>query len=146
MIDPVDKRIAELEKELAALRRQKLARLQSEIAALEASLTGGETPAPAPAAKGGKSAKKATKGWVADVLGASTESGPKKRGRRKGKFIPDEEALARLTKVVKAAGKDGISARQASASTGIFYPRAIGLMDANFEKSGTGKWTRYSSK
>lgn len=146
MIDPVDKRIAELEKELAALRRQKLARLQSEIAALEASLTGGETPAPAPTAKGGKSAKKATKGWVADVLGASTESGPKKRGRRKGKFIPDEDALARLTKVIKAAGKNGISARQASASTGIFYPRAISLMDANFAKSGTGKWTRYNSK
>jgi hypothetical protein len=50
-----------------------------------------------------------------------------------------------LSRVVSSAGKEGISARKASQLSGIFYPRAIKLMDDHFKKSGSGKWTRYSA-
>jgi len=53
--------------------------------------------------------------------------------------------MSDLAKAVKGAGKEGVSARAASQASGVFYPRAIKLMDQNFRKSGSGKWTRYSA-
>ena len=144
-MDSIDKQIADLERQLAALRRQKLSQLQSEMAALQAALSG-EAEAPAPARRGRKP-KAESKGWAASIGTSSAPSkGPKKRGRKRGKQVPDEEALASLTKAVVAAGADGISARNAAETSGVFYPRAIKLMDANFKKSGSGKWTRYRVK
>jgi len=159
MSDEIDRRIAGLEKELAGLRRQKLAGLQSQVAALEASL--GSTAEPVTRRRGRPPGKAAAgpakrgrpagsgKGWAAALSTdpeAFTGAPRKRRGRKRGKHIGDADALAMLTKVVTATGKEGISARKAAQTSGIFYPRAISLMDKNFKKSGSGKWTRYTSK
>jgi len=158
MSESIDKRIAELEKELAGLRRQKLAELQVQMAALEASLTGAPAPAAAAAPRKGRppgsGAKgkrpKITTGWAADLSAkpqkASATDDGKGRGRPRGKRVSDEDALAKITKIVAAAGKDGTSARKVSLASGLFYPRVITLMDGNFKKSGEGKWTRYTVK
>ncbi len=154
MSELIDKRIAELEKELTALRRQKLAGLQEQMAALEASLTGAPAAAPRQgrppnsAAKGKK--QKATRGWASDLgtkpQTASTRKTAKGRGRPRGKRVSDEDALNKITKIVAAAGKEGTSARNVSLASGLFYPRVIALMDGKFKKSGAGKWTRYTVK
>ena len=153
MSEFIDKRIAELEKELAGLRRQKLAELQVQMAALEASLTGAPAAAPRqgrPPGSGAKGKKlKATKGWATD-LAAKPQAAAKEpgqgRGRPRGKRVSDEDALAKITKIVTAAGKEGTSARNVSLASGLFYPRVIALMDGKFKKSGAGKWTRYTVK
>ncbi len=149
MNESIDRRIAELERELAGLRRQKLSELQSQVAALQASIgSGGAVSAGRPAGRKPGRPPKASKGWAASALadaGAYEAAPRKRRGRKRGKHIPDNEALALLSKVVASSGKEGVSARQASQLSGIFYPRAIKLMDENFKKSGSGKWTRYSA-
>ncbi|HEX2750858.1 MAG TPA: hypothetical protein VHM91_22825 [Verrucomicrobiales bacterium] len=145
MNESIDRRIAELEKELAGLRRQKLSELQSQVAALQASI--GSTGVASAGRKPGRPPK-ASKGWAAGAMadaGAYDAAPRKRRGRKRGKHVPDSDALAQLAKVVASAGKDGVSARQASQISGIFYPRAIKLMDDNFKKSGSGKWTRYTA-
>ncbi len=154
MNELIDKRIAELEKELAGLRRQKLAELQEQMAALEASLTGAPAAAPRKGRPPGSGAKgkrqKATAGWAADLDArpqtASAGESAKGRGRPPGKRVSDDAALAKITRIVAAAGKDGTSARKVSQASGLFYPRVITLMDGNFKKSGEGKWTRYTVK
>ena len=106
-------------------------------------------PAAAPAARRGRPAKAEGKGWASAVAAdpdAFASVPRKKRGRKRGKHISDDEVLSQLQEVVSAAGKDGISARQAAQQAGVFYPRAIAVMDANFKKSGAGKWTRYTVK
>lgn len=152
----IDKRISVLEKELADLRRHKLAALQSEVAALQASLSSddgatarrGRPPGAPSAPRRGRPPKAESRGWATtistDPAAFSSTAPRKKRGRKRGKHIPDEEALSMLSQAVGAAGPDGISARQASQLSGVFYPRAITLMDKNFKKSGSGKWTRYT--
>jgi hypothetical protein len=147
MNESIDRRIADLERELAGLRRQKLAELQNQMAALQASLSSGGAPVSrgTPGRKPGRPPK-AAKGWASGVPAGGFDAAPRKRrGRKRGKHVPDSDALAVLTKVVSSAGKEGISARQASQLSGIFYPRAIKLMDDNFRKSGSGKWTRYTA-
>ena len=160
MSESIDKRISDLEKELAGLRRQKLAELQIQMAALEASLTGAPaatataTAAPRKGRPPGSGAKgkrpKITTGWAADLtakpLKASATDDGKGRGRPRGKRVSDEDALAKITRIVAAAGKEGTSARKVSLASGLFYPRVITLMDGNFKKSGEGKWTRYTVK
>ena len=138
MSDQIDRDIAGLEKELAGLRRQKLAELQSQVAALQAALGGEESAAPRRGRPPGKAA--------AANSDAVAPARRKRRGRKLGKRITDADALAKLTKVVSAAGKEGVSAVQASQSSGVSYPRAIGLMDKHFKKSGSGRWTRYTLK
>jgi hypothetical protein len=73
-------------------------------------------------------------------------SGPRKRGRRPGKRVPDEAVLPSIARLVGAAGKEGVSARKVSQATGIFYPRVVKLMDQNFKKTGERKWSRYHLK
>ena len=158
MNDYIDKRIAELEKELAALRRQKLAALQSQVALLQASLTGAPESAPlkaapvkasASAAPSGKR-KKITQGWAAELTAnplAFADQPRKGRGRPKGKRMSEEDAMALITRLVAAAGKDGTSARKVSKASGLFYPRVLELIDnEKFKKTGEGKWTRYTLK
>jgi hypothetical protein len=142
MNESIDRRIADLEKELAGLRRQKLAELQTQVAALQASIDSGGA-APEKGRRPGRPPK-AGKGWATGTPDADSGT-RKRRGRKRGKHVPDSDALAMLAKVVGSTGKDGISARKASQLSGIFYPRAIKLMDDNFKKSGSGKWTRYTT-
>ena len=156
MSEFIDKRIADLEKELAGLRRQKLTELQTQVAALQASLSGAPEAGPRKGrppgsgnAKGKGKRQAATQGWAAELATdpkAFAAKPGKKRGRPRGKRISDEDALARVTKLVTAAGKDGTSARKVAIASGLFYPRVIEIMDANFKKSGEGKWTRYTVK
>jgi hypothetical protein len=152
MSDDIDRRIASLEKELAGLRRQKLAALQSQVAVLEASLGSAEAVAPRggrPPGKRGRKPGAGGKGWAAAISSepqAAAGGRRKRRGRKRGKHISDEDALSMIQKVVSGAGSDGVSARQASMASGIFYPRAITIMDKHFKKRGSGKWTRYTSK
>lgn len=134
MSELLDRRINELEHELAQLKRKKMALLQTEMAKLQADISG-TRPA------------KESRGWVADLMpqnasgtGAPTSSGG---GRRR---MSDEEVLERLRGAVAAAGEEGISARQAAMDTGVFYLRAIKIMDDHFNKKGSGKWTRYTLK
>jgi len=158
MSEQIDRAIAELEKQLADLRRRKLSELQSQVAALQASLDGEERSAPrrgrppgkaapVPAKRGpaGKTSKGCASAVAADPS-AFAASPRKGRGRKRGKRIGDADAIAMLSKTVSAAGSDGVSARQAAQSSGVFYPRAIGLMGKHFKKSGSGKWTRYTLK
>ncbi len=141
MNDPIDKRIAEIEKELSGLRRQKLSELQTQMAALQASIGSPALPEPRKARPG----RPASKGWAAEIQSSPAGPQPKPRGRKRGKHVPDEEALKKLSTVVKGAGSDGISARSAAQIAGVFYPRAIKLLNENFRKSGSGKWTRYAA-
>lgn len=157
MNDFIDKRIAELEKELVGLRRQKLVALQSQVALLQASLTGAPesppfkaaSPKASPAAAPSGKRQKITKGWAAELEAnpfAFADQPRKKRGRPKGKRMSDEDAMTMITQLVAAAGKEGTSARKVAKASGLFYPRVIELMADKFNKTGEGKWTRYSLK
>lgn len=128
----LDKQIAQLEGKLGELRKKKLSLLQERyqeaeraMQMLQSSIKGG----PVLANFAGRSSKS-----------ISTKGGP--RGPR----LSEEEVVERLTKVVKAAGEEGISARSAAEEAGVFYLRAIKVMDANFKKTGVAKWTRYRLK
>ena len=154
MSEIIDRRIAELEKELAGLRRQKLTELQTQVAALQASMRGAPEAAPRKGRPPGSGAGKAkgkrqklTQGWAAEMKAnpqAFAGKGGQRRGRPLGKRVSDEDALARIRKLIVAAGKEGISARKVSLASKLFYPRVITLMDDNFTKGGQGKWTRYT--
>lgn len=136
MSELLDRRINELEHELAQLKRKKMALLQTEMARLQADITG-TRPA------------KENRGWVADLVpqdnGGASE--PIRNiistGRRR---MSEDEVLERLRGAVAASGDEGISARQAAMDTGVFYLRAIKVMDEHFVKKGSGKWTRYTLK
>ena len=82
---------------------------------------------------------------LANFTGRSSKASAVKGGPR-GPRLSEEEVVERLTKVVKAAGEEGISARSAAEEAGVFYLRAIKVMDANFKKTGVAKWTRYRVK
>ncbi|MDB6070195.1 MAG: hypothetical protein JWL81_1366 [Verrucomicrobiales bacterium] len=139
--DLIDRRISELESELAKLRQRKVAQLREELSRLESDLSGVRT-------------TRATKGWAAELTtpastAPATDAAPiysyrKSNGR--GKRLPEEEVVERLRRVVAAAGSEGISARAAAQDAGVFYLRAIKAMDGNFIKKGSGKWTRYTTK
>ena len=144
MTEQIDKRIAALEQEIAELKRQKLAILQRQVAEIQSSLSG--APAAAPAVKAARGTKAAKPEKAAKPAKPAKAGGPKRRGRRPGKRIPDEVALANIKKLVVAAGKEGISGRKVSQETGLFYQRVVGLLDANFKKTGERKWTRYFAK
>jgi hypothetical protein len=141
MNESIDGRIADLERELSSLRRQKLAELQSQMAVLQASIGGSEVPA-FRAATRGRPRKEA---WTPGGQDVATSTQPKRRGRKREKQIPDADAVAALARAVQTGGNEGVSARQASQLSGIAYPRAIKLMDQNFRKSGRGKGTRYTA-
>ena len=140
MSEQIDKEIAGLEKELAGLRRQKLAELQSQVAALQAALGGDESVAPRRGRPRGKTAA------AAGNSDAVAPARRKRRGRKLGKRITDADALAKLSKVISAAGSEGVSGKKAAQTSGVSYPRAIGLMDKHFKKRGSGRWTRYSRR
>ena len=100
-------------------------------------------------AKRGRPAGRASKGWAAAAAADSpaiVAAPRKRRGRKLGKRIADADALPMLSKVVSAAGSEGVSAVQASQSSGVSYPRAISLMGKHFKKHGSGRWTRYTVK
>jgi len=121
----LDKQIAGAEAKLAELRKKKLTFLQNRM----------------------KEAEQALRNMQSNLGGSGVASiGRSKkasRGGPRGPRLTDQQAIDRLTKEVKAAGSGGISARSAAQKSGVFYLRAIKLMDATFKKSGTGKWTRY---
>ena len=121
----LDKQIASTEAKLAELRKKKLQFLQNRMKEAEQALRQMQSNIGSGGVAGTGRGKKAGSG------------GP--RGPR----LTDQQAMERLTKEVKTAGASGISARSAAQKSGVFYLRAIKLMDANFKKSGTGKWTRY---
>jgi len=128
MTENIDRQIAKLEAELNGLRRQKLASLEQQVSELAALLGGGTgpvsaSPAAEPAVKGGR-----------------------RRRRKRYQRFSDEEAVAALKEAVAGSGSEGIAGKQASEHSGVSYPRAIKLLDANFKKSGSGKWTRYTMK
>jgi hypothetical protein len=118
----------------------RVAELQSQVAALQASLGGVES---APQRRGRRPGKAAAAAGNSDAVAPARR---RRRSRKLGKRITDADALAKLTKVVSSAGSDGVSAVQASQSSGVSYPRAIGLMDKHFKKRGSGRWTRYTLK
>lgn len=154
MIEQLDRRILALETELAELRRRKIALLHEQIAEVEASLSGGASGSAAKAAGQKTGGARTGKGWAADLPAGDGwapkarrgKAGPKKRGRRPGKRVPDEEILPFITKLVSGSGGEGISARKVSEAIGVFYPRVVKIMEANFKKTGQRKWTRYHLK
>ena len=141
--DLIDRRISELEHELAKLRQRKVAQLREELSRLESDLSGVRTP-------------RASKGWAAELSapaasGATSEAAPAptysyRKSNGRGKRLAEDEVIERLRRVVAAAGSEGISARAAAQEAGVFYLRAIKAMDGNFVKTGSGKWTRYTTK
>lgn len=137
MTDILDRRINELERELTTLRRKKMTQLQDELSKLQSDINGT------------RPVKADSKGWVADLVpqmgGDTTSVSPRRKGGR-GKRLSEEDVIERLRRVVAAAGEEGISARAAAMQSGVFYLRAIKVMDENFAKAGSGKWTRYTLK
>ena len=133
--DLIDRRINDLENELATLRRRKMAQLQEELEKLQSDLNGTRP-------------VKSSKGWASELVptlgGAGVPSTRKSNGR--GKRLSDEEVIERLRRVVAAAGTEGISARSAAEQANVFYLRAIKAMGDTFVKTGAGKWTRYTIK
>ena len=122
----LDKQISAAEAKLADLRKKKLTFLQNRM----------------------KEAEQALRTMQSNLGGGGASVGRAKkasRGGPRGPRLTDQQAIDRLTKEVKAAGSGGISARSAAQKSGVFYLRAIKLMDATFKNSGTGKWTRYRS-
>jgi len=123
--------------------------LQQQIAEVQASISG---------ATSGSSSKtgspRAGKGWAASMPASGGwtpnprrgKAGPKKRGRRPGKRVPDEEILPSITRLVRESGGEGISARKVSEAIGVFYPRVAKIMEGNFKKTGERKWSRYHLK
>ena len=169
MSQSIESQIAELEKRIASLR--KVQALQQEIAVLQASLGAGATVAPAAPAKRGRKPKAAAapaaeapvkgkrgrkpKAAAAPAAEAPVKGKPgrkpgkaAKAGRKKGtgRRLKEAEAVALLRDAVAAAGKAGISASEAAKNSGVFYGRAMGLMPKYFNRSGKGKWTRYTLK
>lgn len=151
MIEQLDKRIAALETELETLRRRKLALLQEQIQEVQASLS----PSPCGSSATRKTGRSETsKGRAADLQAGGAWSpekrrgkpGPKRRGRPPGKRVPDEEILPAITKLVSSSGREGISARKVSDTIGVFYPRVVKIMEANFKRTGQRKWSRYHLK
>ena len=136
--DLLDRRISDLENELANLRRRKVAELQEELNKLQADLNGTRP-------------GRISRGWAAELTPGTAategeeEAPPFKSGGRR-KHQSDEEVVDRLRKVVAASGTEGISARAAAEKAGVFYLRAIKVMGDSFVKSGAGKWTRYTIK
>jgi hypothetical protein len=139
MTDILDRRISELERELTTLRRKKMTQLQDELSKLQSDINGT------------RPVKADSKGWVADLVpqmsgdSSSSSVSPRRKGGR-GKRLSEEDVIERLRRVVAAAGEEGISARAAAMQSGVFYLRAIKVMDENFAKAGSGKWTRYTLK
>lgn len=133
--DLLDRRISDLENELANLRRRKVAELQEELNKLQADLNGTRP-------------MKMSKGWAADLVPVldTADSEPFRKSTGRGRRLSDEEVIERLRKVVVAAGTEGISARAAAEQANVFYLRAIKAMGETFVKSGAGKWTRYTIK
>jgi len=141
MIDKINNRIAALESELAQLKQQKIAILQAQLAEVQASLSGA-----APVSRAATGRKTKVTGWADDLIAAQPARGPKKRGRRPGKRVADDDALAAITKIVAAAGKEGVSGRKVAQATGLHYPRVVKIMDQAFRKTGERKWSRYHAK
>jgi len=130
--DLIDRRISELEQDLARLRMKKVALLQEELNQLQADLNGVRVSKP-------------TKGWAAELAAggpSSLDIVSVKTGR--GKHLSEEDVVERLRKVVAASGSEGISARSAAQEAGVFYLRALKVMAESFVKHGSGKWTRYT--
>jgi hypothetical protein len=164
-IEKIDALIAPLEQRLSELRTMKVSLLKAELAKLENQVSSGGTasassasasaPAAAPAKRGRKpgsgrkagSGNKAAAKPVADAKPAAPAKRAGKKGTgKRGKRLSHDEVITRLTAAVRAAGSEGISARQAAANSGVFYLRALDVMDKAFRKTGTGKWTRYTIK
>ncbi|MBP7951319.1 MAG: hypothetical protein KA004_16875 [Verrucomicrobiales bacterium] len=125
----IDRKIATLENQLTTLRKQKLAIAKDRLRAAELEFN-----------RLHQGLKSGGKGLPALRPAGNAKGGP--RGPR----LSDDDVVALLTREVKAAGAEGISARKASTRAGVFYMRAIPVMDAHFKKSGSGKWTRYRLK
>jgi hypothetical protein len=122
----LDRQIAALEDKLSALKKKKLVHAQARLREAERLVQ---------ELSGGGSSSGSVRGQ-----GKASKTGP--RGPR----LSDEEVVERLTRVVKAAGEEGISARSAAEEAGVFYLRAIKVMDSHFKKTGVAKWTRYRVK
>lgn len=144
--DLIDRRINDLEHELAKLRQRKVALLRDELIQLESELSGSRP-------------SRASRGWAVDLAPGGVPASPdaagatpaapllmRRRSGGRGKRMTDEDVVERLRKVVAEAGSEGISARAAANEAGVLYLRANKLMADNFNKEGSGKWTRYTSK
>ncbi|RFC52673.1 MAG: hypothetical protein DVB22_000436 [Verrucomicrobia bacterium] len=143
MSQSIDAQIASLEKQLSALRLQKLEILQREMAALQASI-GGE--APVAAVRRGRKPKAAVVEVEAAVPVAKKTRRPKRGKGSRGPRLQESEVLELLRAAVAAGGSEGISATEAAARSGVFYPRAMKLMPKYFKRHGRGKWTKYTIK
>jgi hypothetical protein len=147
----LDQKIAKAQSDLDHLKKMKLVLVQQRLAALQQELASLQSGSSAPKAKG-----RPTKAAAAAAAAASADAGseglapaPKRRKKGRGSRGPrlsEGDALARLSKVVKSAGPEGISGRQAAIEAGIFYLRALKVLRKNFTVRGSGKWTRFSMK
>jgi len=156
MIEQLDRRISALETELGELRRRKIALLHEQIAQVEASLStdGPRSSTRGTQASGNPGGARAGKGWAGGIQATGnwtpsprrSKAGPKKRGRRPGKRVPDEDILPAITRLVSGSGAEGISARKVSEAIGVFYPRVVKMMERNFKRTGERKWSRYHLK
>lgn len=131
----LDKQISQLEEKLSDLRRKKLFLLQGRLHEAQRAMN---------------ELQSGIKGSAANypILRTPNDKPVKGglRGGPRGPRLSTEDVVERLTKAVKAAGSQGISARSAAENAGVFYLRAIKVMDEHFVKTGSGKWTRYRLK
>jgi hypothetical protein len=127
----LDKQISQLEDKLSELKKKKLAVLQGRLHEAQRAMN---------------ELQSGIKGGASYPILRTSKTPPTAKGGPRGPRLSSEDVVERLTKAVKAAGSEGISARSAAENAGVFYLRAIKVMDENFVKTGSGKWTRYRIK
>jgi hypothetical protein len=147
----IDTELSELESKISDLREERAALLTEELAMS----TGSNPPAAAPAraalpAEGAQPPRRRGrppgKKNSQPAEGATpAPSKAKKKGRRtkaRVKLSP-EQAMEKVDAVVRAAGTEGISALQASKSSGLSYPIVAEILKAKFRKEGNRRDSRY---
>lgn len=138
----IDAAIFELESQRAEILRQHLDEAEARIAGLSPSASG--SVALGERRVGAKKKKRAAKKKGAGKKGAGKKARAKKKGGRRSR-VDVADRLARLTSIVKSAGKEGISAKKASEQTGIPYPaaRAILSESGSFRREGEKRDSRF---
>ncbi len=151
-ISQLDDQITSLEQQLAGLYEQKVNLLNQEIDASQQradALSGGSSqPARRTAARDAP-AKVATKAARKAASKKAAKPGQPAKAKKKRLRMSTEEVEKRLIDVVKAAGKEGLSLKVISDTSGIKYPTAakkLKEMSSVFGKRGELKDSRYFIK
>jgi hypothetical protein len=156
----LDRLIGVAQRKLGALQRKRDAIIgaeiksrMAEVAELESQLS----EAPKPAAKKKRVLRTLlTLAAVGKKVRRKKRAGGKKKkratalrkvgARKKRSRVARADALAVLSEVIGAAGKDGMSGREAAKKAGVPYNSALKILNAHFAKAGRARGGRFTVK